>query len=344
MRAKRWMLAAVAISMASTAFATEQAGCRKDDWRYDAKRCGHEQPAPQPIPQVQGQTQGQTTKVGVDITSSPVGVGQAYVSDIKGGEGGKGGDGGAGGLGVGQGYGGDGGQGVGISDSASKAKSDSAASVKDVKAEGAASAGAQAGGATLGDVGNSTITDNSRYLSFVPVQVAPLPQTITVGGLQLQALGECGPRYIIKPFARQTHTPQLFGLFNSSIAVETMHGTVEGLDEQTPFVYREVTLPAPFNERIALAIGHQLYLSAGSDGQGGGSSGAGNYASERAFGLGASLNANHAYGVVGVVAAPCVYRKKEARDTPPPVPVLPPPPVVKCPEGTRLVNGVCIRG
>jgi hypothetical protein len=306
--------------------------------------------------QDQLQGQAQQTKVGIGIESNPVGVGQAYVSDIKGGTGGAGGEGGKaiaeggkatskaeGGLGVGQAYvsdikGGEGGQGVGISDS--KAKSDSAAVVKDVKAEGGdgkgeANAGAQAGGATLGDVGNSTITDNSRYLSFVPVQVAPLPPTVTAGGVQLQALGKCGPRYRIRPFARSTHTPQLLGLFNSSIAVETMHGTVEGLDAETPFVIREVALPAPFDKKLVYALGHQLYLTAGSDGQGGGSSGAGNYASERAFGIGASLNANHAYGVVGVVAVPCEFSVMEASAKPiaPPVVLPPPPPAAPNPKG-----------
>ena len=164
------------------------------------------------------------------------------------------------------------------------------------------------GGATV----NNTSINNNKTLVFSPVQPPPLPATIAVGGISLVKSEECGPRVKVKSFSREAHVPQVFGLWQKSIDVQTMHGLLEGFDDENPFIVRRFKVPAPYNREVVMVIGHQLYIAVGWDGQGGGSSGAGSYAGEKALGIGLGLSANSSLGVVGVVALPCVYDPNKA--------------------------------
>ena len=175
------------------------------------------------------------------------------------------------------------------------------------------------GDTKTGDSNSTASTDNVgngngatvSYANYIPVQVAPLPPTIVTGNLHLEKIGDCGRRFNVESFKREMYVPQGFGLWNKSVPVQTMQGTIKGFAEE-PFIVDTVTLPEPFSKKIVTFYGHQLYLAVGNDGQGGGSSGAANYANGRAMGAGASLSANSAYGVVGMVAVDCVYDHREA--------------------------------
>ena len=160
-----------------------------------------------------------------------------------------------------------------------------------------------------GAVVNQTTTnvDNSRELTFFPVQPPSLPTTIAMGGVRLEKMGDCGRRVMVRPFERNAHVPQIFGLWQTGVRVQTMHGMLDGFDNEKPFLVDEVLIPAPFNRKIVTVYGHQVYLTVGQDGQGGSSSGAANYAADKALGVGLGLSNNSSLGVVGVVAVDCVY-------------------------------------
>ncbi len=182
---------------------------------------------------------------------------------------------------------------------------------------GSGNGGGGTGTASTGPI-STTNNSSTKILDFFPVDVAPLPPTMGVGGIRLKKTGSCGPLVIVKPFVRTTRMPQLFGLWNTKVPVQTMHGTFEGFNAKQQFVTVTIDLPPPFNKRIIKLYGHQLYLTVEEDVQGGGSSSAANYAAQKMVGAGASLSANSAYGVIGVVAVPCEMRVEEATIVSPP--------------------------
>ncbi len=174
----------------------------------------------------------------------------------------------------------------------------------------------QAGSSSSTASGNGA---NIAYSAYFPMQVPELPPTIVTGGITLVKSGTCGPRVKVLPFKRKRYTPEVFGIYQKGDEVQSLQGRIEGLAKK-PFIYKTVVLPQPLGgKKIFTAWGDQLYVTVGNDGQGGGSGGAANYASRTAVGLGAALNANSTYGIVGEVAVRCLYAQSEAEPKVPPV-------------------------
>lgn len=163
-----------------------------------------------------------------------------------------------------------------------------------------------------------TITDQSRQLVYTPVQTAPLPPTITVAGMELRKIGECGPQWKVKPYNNAFYVPRIWGLWHGREEFKTMHGELDGRADEM-FRMETIDLPAPIYERVVIAWGHQLYMIATHATQGGGGSGSANHAGSSAFGIGTSLSANASHASIGVVTMPCEYRANKASTALPPV-------------------------
>ncbi len=167
-----------------------------------------------------------------------------------------------------------------------------------------------------------SIADNSRQLTFVPVQVAPLPPTLTAAGSELRKMGECGPQWKVKPYDNAFFVPYVWGSGHSREPLETMHGKLDGR-EAMAFRTETLNLGEPIWQRIVIAWGHQLYMVATSSGQGGAGGGSLNHSGGSMNGVGTSLSANASHASIGVVAIPCEYAKKVADTAPPPPPLRP---------------------
>ena len=108
----------------------------------------------------------------------------------------------------------------------------------------------------------------------------------------------------IKPFERSRQIPILLGLFYTTEGVETMHGTYQGLNLETPLTKVEAKVG---DKTVTSYMGHALYLTSGADGKGGGSSSALNHINSEVWGGGMAQSASSSFGVVGMVAIPCEY-------------------------------------
>lgn len=165
-----------------------------------------------------------------------------------------------------------------------------------------------------GNGGGAQITDQSKtenkVLVFTPVQVAALPQAMTVGNIRLEKVGECGPRYKVKAFTREHRTS---GFFTSSeMKIPTAHGIADGFDDDQPLLEKRLVLPEPFNTTFVIMYGHQRYVSTETVNFADGKTMAANAVSERLAGGGGTGNtASTAVGVIGEYFVDCEYKKGE---------------------------------
>ena len=207
------------------------------------------------------------------------------------------------------------------------AGSESKSSAVGIGGEGGASKSSSSITASTGNMSSNVKTGSSSsissgngaivsYNSPYPVQVPELPPTIVTGGITLVKSGACGPRTKVRPFSRETHVPEIFGLYEKGVPVRSLQGKIVG-PAKRPFIYSKVFLPQEYGgEKILTVWGDQLYIAVGNDGQGGSAGGAANYAARTAVGIGTGLAANSTYGIVAEVAVRCVFSEEKAYPRP----------------------------
>ncbi len=191
------------------------------------------------------------------------------------------------------------------------------------------SAGGAGGNAPTDNANNNNVRNNLRtgdssstasgnganisYNAYFPMQVPELPPTIVTGGITLMKVGNCGPRVKVSRYKPKKYTPEFLGFYQKSDEVQSLQGRIRRSAKRA-FIIKTYVMPKELGgEKKVFAYGDQLYLSVGSDGQGGGAGGAANYASRTAVGLGAALDANSTFGIVGEVAVRCLYAESVAK-------------------------------
>lgn len=160
----------------------------------------------------------------------------------------------------------------------------------------------------------TTVSNANSY--SIPVQASPLPETMTLGGVTLQKVRDCGWRVKIKEFKNILQYPTVGGFVHRRVPVDTMAGLFDGYDTTDPLVKIE----AKIGDRTVVSWqGQVLYAAVGLVSMGGGSSGAFDQAHGNAWSAGLALSSNGSVGQYGMVAYPCDYDAVKAGLVPPTV-------------------------